>query len=139
MTGSGSNIINHEGTVTENTGRSVKVSIITTSACSGCHARGTCNISGSEVKIIEVKGSYDVNPGESVNVLMKQSQGYAAVMYGYLLPFLSVIIVLMILTALKIPELIAGLVSLSVLLPYYLIIYIFRKKINEKFTFTIKA
>lgn len=96
-------------------------------------------MSGSEVKIVEVKGSYSVAPGESVSVLMKQSQGYAAVLYGYIFPFLSVIIMLMILTGFGVPELTAGLVSLSMLLPYYLILYLFRKRINEKFTFTLKV
>lgn len=139
MTGSRSNIINHEGTVTENTGKSVKVSIISATACSGCHAKGACNMSESEVKIVEVKGSYSVTPGDSVSVLMKQSQGYAAVLYGYIFPLLSVIIILMILAGLGVPELTAGLVSLGMLLPYYLILYLFRKRINEKFTFTLKV
>lgn len=139
MTGSEGNIIDHEGKVTENTGKSVKVSILTTSACSGCHAKGACNLSGSEVKIVEVKGSYNVVPGESVNVQMKQSQGYAAVLYGYILPFLSVVVMLMVLAVFKVPELTAGLVSISILLPYYLVLYMFRKRINEKFTFTLKV
>jgi sigma-E factor negative regulatory protein RseC len=96
-------------------------------------------MSESEVKIVEVKGSYSVTPGDSVSVLMKQSQGYAAVLYGYIFPLLSVIIILMILAGLGVPELTAGLVSLGMLLPYYLILYLFRKRINEKFTFTLKV
>jgi sigma-E factor negative regulatory protein RseC len=134
-----SGIINHEGIVQRNEGNAVIVSISSASACSGCHAEGACTMSGKEEKIIEVFGQYNVKPGDSVTILMKQSMGYAALFLGYVIPFLTVIAVLITLISLNIPELTSGLISISILIPYYTILYLFRKTINTKFTFTLKV
>jgi sigma-E factor negative regulatory protein RseC len=135
----GSGTINHDGIVQKADERSVTVSIISSAACSGCHAEGSCSMSGKEEKIIEVRGKYDVSTGDRVVVLMKQSMGFTALFLGYLLPLLIVIITLIILISVKIPELSAGLSSLAVLIPYYSALWFLRNRINEKFTFTLKA
>lgn len=132
-------VINHEGVVTSNSGKSVFVSISSQSACSGCHAKGSCGILGTTSKIVEVKGSYDVQPGDIVNVLMEQSAGFTALFFGYLLPFISLLAVLITMISLNIAELTAGLVSLGSLLPYYLVLFLFRNKLGEKFSFTLKV
>ena len=134
-----SGIINHEGIVQRNEGNAVIVSIISVSACGGCHAEGSCTMSGKEVKTIEVFGNYDVKPGEKVTILMKQSMGYSALFLGYILPFLMVIAVLITMISLKVPELTSGLLSVMILVPYYFILYLFRKTINSKYTFTLKV
>jgi sigma-E factor negative regulatory protein RseC len=132
-------IIHHEGIVQENSGKSVLVTITPSTACSGCHAKGSCNVTGGEKKIISVDGSYDVKPGDSVVVQMKESMGYTALILGYILPFVSVMATLIILIAIGFSELTAGLISLAILLPYYMILFLFRKRVNEKFTFTLKV
>jgi sigma-E factor negative regulatory protein RseC len=132
-------IINHEGIVQKIDDTSVIVSISATTACAGCHAEGSCNMSGKEEKIIEVAGRYDVHPGDKVTVLMKQSMGFAALFLGYLLPLIAVVAVLIILVIMEVPELTSGLLSLAILLPYYTILFFFRKRVNEKFVFTLKV
>ena len=134
-----SGTINHEGIVQKADDKSVIVSISAASACSGCHAEGSCTLSGKEEKIIEVSGSYDVKPGDTVTILMKQSMGYAALFLGYLLPLFAVVAILIFLISMKVPELSAGLLSLAILIPYYIVLFFFRKRINEKFTFTLKT
>jgi sigma-E factor negative regulatory protein RseC len=131
--------IEHEGIVKSSDNKSVTVSIISSSACSGCHAEGMCSLSGKEEKIVEVPGIYSVLPGENVKVLMKQSSGFAAVLLGYVLPLVMVLAVLIILVSASVPELTAGIGSVAVLVPYYLILYLFRNRMNKKFTFTLKA
>jgi positive regulator of sigma E activity len=131
--------INHEGIVQKADNKSVIVSISAISACSGCHAEGSCTLSGKEEKIIEVSGNYNVKQGDKVTILMKQSMGFAALSLGYLLPLISVISGLIIMISLKVPELIAGLISLAILIPYYVVLFFLRMRINEKFTFTLKA
>lgn len=132
-------IINHEGIVRTKEDNCVVVTIVSSSACSGCHAEGSCNMSGKEEKIIEVRGRYDVKPGDKVTILMKQSMGYAALLLGYLLPIIFVVVCLSILISLKVPELSSGLISVAILIPYYIILFFFRKTLNEKFTFTLKV
>jgi positive regulator of sigma E activity len=134
-----SNIIDHEGIVLSNDGSIVIIGISSASACSGCHAEGSCNLSGKEEKIIEVHGKYDVKSGDQVTILMKQSLGYLAMFLGYLFPGIAVVAVLLIMISIKMPELLAGLISLACLLPYYIILFFLRKRINKKFTFSLKA
>jgi positive regulator of sigma E activity len=133
-----SGIIEHEGIVQMSDNRSVTVKISSASACSGCHAEGSCAVSGREDKLIDILGKYDVLPGQSVTVLMKKSMGYTAVMVGYVIPIILVVAVLIILGSLSLPELVAGLGSVAVLIPYYLVLWLFRKRINSNFRFTIK-
>lgn len=130
-------IISHEGVVTGVSGHSVTVTISAQSACSGCHAKGSCINLGTDKKIVEVEGNYRVKTGDIVNVMMSQSTGFTALAYGYLLPFITVITLLVVLGTFGIPELTAGLLSLGALAPYYLVLYLFRTKLNKKFTFTI--
>jgi sigma-E factor negative regulatory protein RseC len=115
------------------------VSISAVSACSGCHAEKSCTLSGREEKIIKVSGTYNVKPGDPVNIIMKQSMGYTALLFGYLLPLISVLLALIILVAVNMAELYAGLISLSILIPYFTILYLFRRRINKEFTFTLKT
>ena len=131
--------IDHTGIVQQANNKSVTVRISAVSACSGCHAEDSCVLSGKEEKIIEVQGKYNVKQGDTVTILMKQSMGYAALLLGYILPLITVIVALIILISMNVPELVAGLTSLLMLIPYYIILFFFRKRINEKFTFTLKA
>jgi positive regulator of sigma E activity len=130
--------IRHDGTVKKVESNSVLVSIKPGSACSGCHAEGICGIAGREEKIIDVKGKYNVSPGDTVTVLMEQSTGYKAIVLSYIIPLAILIAGLVALNYFFVNELIAGLVSISLLVPYFLILYIFRTKINRSFTFTLK-
>jgi len=131
--------IEHEGIVQKSDTDSVTVSIISSAACSGCHAEGICSLSGKQEKIIEIPGEYQVLPGDLVTVQMRQSTGYTAVFFGYVMPLILLVAILVILISLSIPELMAGLGALAVLIPYYLMLYIFRNSISRKFTFTLKA
>jgi sigma-E factor negative regulatory protein RseC len=130
--------IEHEGIVQKSDNKSVTVKISSESACSGCHAEGLCSLSGKEDKIIDILGRYNVTPGQTVTVLMKKSMGYSAVMLGYVVPLILVIALVIILGSMSLPELITGLGSLAVLVPYYLLLWLFRKQINNNFRFTIK-
>jgi sigma-E factor negative regulatory protein RseC len=131
--------IQHDGTVKKVDSNSVVVSIASSSACSGCHAEGMCGISGKQEKIVDIKGRYNVSPGDTVTVIMETSTGYKAVVLSYLIPLVIVITGLITLNYLSASELTAGLVSISLLVPYFLILYLFRKKINRSFAFTLKT
>jgi len=130
--------INHQGIVQKSDNESVTVLITSQSACSGCHAEGSCNMSGKEEKIVDIKGFYNVNTGDNVTVIMKQSMGFIALFLGYILPLLVVLIILIVFASLGYSELVSGLLAISSLLPYYLILYFLRKKINDKFVFSLK-
>ncbi len=131
--------IQHDGIVQKVGNDSVVVAISASSACAGCHAEGMCNMTGKEEKIIDIQGKYNVVPGDTVTVLMQQSMGYKAIALSYLIPVLVVIVSLVVLVSLDIPELTAGLISIGVLLPYFLVLFLLRRRINRIFTFTLKT
>ena len=131
--------IQHDGIVQEVGNNSVLVTITSNSACAGCHAEGLCNITGKEEKSINVTGKYNVAPGDRVTVQMEPSMGYKAILLSYLIPLIIIIACLSIMISTGLSEPVAGLVSISILIPYFLILYLFRSRINRRFIFTLKT
>lgn len=136
---SGKKTIEHKGIVQKNNNESVNVLIISESACSGCHAESMCSMANSKEKNVEVKGCFNVKEGDQVTVTLEQSAGYRALLLGYLIPLLLVLAILIIMISAGAGELASGIFAIVSLLPYYLILYLLREKINEKFIFSIKA
>jgi sigma-E factor negative regulatory protein RseC len=131
--------IEHEGLIKNINGNNVLVRIVSQSACAACHAKGGCSTAEMQEKENEVtdfSGIFKV--GETVNLIMKQSQGYTALLIAYIYPFLLVFTSLLITTSSGLGDLKAGLLSLAVLLPYYLIIYALKNKIRKRFIFSIR-
>ncbi|WP_321289905.1 SoxR reducing system RseC family protein [uncultured Sunxiuqinia sp.] len=131
--------ISHKGIIKKLTEKSIVVGIVNESACSGCHAKGACSMSDMKDKEIEINhfnGDYSL--GQSVEVVGKTSQGFKALFYGYVFPFILVLFALILLTSLQFSEGISGLVSLFTLIPYYTILYLTRNKIRKSFEFEIK-
>jgi sigma-E factor negative regulatory protein RseC len=131
--------ISHKGIIKSLTDQQIVVSIVNESACSSCHAKGACTAADMQDKEVEIRNfTGDYRIGQSVQVIGKTSQGFKALFYGYVLPFLLIMLVLITLTSLQFSEGISGLISLSILVPYYLILYLTRNKIRKSFEFEIK-
>ena len=64
--------------------------------------------------------------------------GFKAVALGYFYPFLLLMAVLIMLILIGVSELKAGSLALLSILPYYLLLFLFRKRIESTFTFSIK-
>lgn len=131
--------VDHIGRVQEITPDEVIVCITSNSACAGCHAQGVCGMSGSSQKTVVVqKPNHDYQVGEDVKVILRQSLGFRALFLGYILPFFLVLLSLILLSVCKVHEAMAGLISLSVLVPYYLALYGFKNRVSKRFTFDIE-
>ena len=131
--------ISHEGVVDSLQEDEVVVRITSYAACSSCHAKGACNVAEDKEKYLHIKsGPTGFITGEKVRVVLAQSLGFRALFLGYVLPFLLILTVLLILSAAGISELAAGLLSLSVLIPYYIGLKIFRSKIERQFLFFLQ-
>jgi len=129
--------ISHEGIVKTADKDSVMVLLSPGVSCCGCQAEKSCNISGTDRKLIKVEGAFNFSSGEKVIVSMKRSQGYSALFLGYILPLIVVTVTLTVMITLSVNELFSGLISLGLLIPYYLLLFILRKSINNRFTFTL--
>ena len=130
--------ITHEGIVQEVRDNNVIVSFVSQPACSSCNLKNSCSLAEGVIKNLEVSSSGKLyKAGEKVLVVLQQSHGFRAVFLGYILPFLIVLISLVILLKLTNNEALAGLISISSLVPYYLILWILRGLINESFKFRL--
>ena len=131
--------ISHPGIVEQVTDDKIIVKIIAMSACSSCHAKGMCNVADMEEKIVEVRKipHRDFQKNDQVTVSMKKSLGSRAVLLGYFFPFVLMIATLLLVLFLSGSEGAAGLSAILVLIPYYWLLYIYRRKLKSTFSFTI--
>ncbi len=131
--------IEHIGIVTDIQNDLIHVSFIARSACSECHAKGYCLESDSREKSVDViDHSGKFSTGETVNIVMKESLGYTAVLLGFGLPIFLLILVLIIVQKLTGNELKAGLSALASLVPYFLLLSLFKKRLKKTFAFQLE-
>ncbi len=132
-------VIEHLGRIEAITATDIRVVIISQSACASCHAKGACVASDvAEKQVVIYKPYHNYTVGETVKVTMKQSLGYKALFLGYILPLIVVLVSLFVFHGVGLSEAKAGLLALGVLLPYYLLLFIFRKRIDKEFHFDIE-
>ena len=130
--------IDQIGIVEEVREKSILVRFQSPPSCGSCMAKSVCASGSAEKNLIEINHKNDsYSAGDSVKILISRSMGYKALFLGYLLPFFIVILMLILASIIGFDELISGLVSLFVLLPYYLTLYLFREKVNQNFIFTV--
>ncbi|MBN3034152.1 MAG: SoxR reducing system RseC family protein [Bacteroidales bacterium] len=116
------------------------ISVPAVSACSECHARGSCRMGHSGTRIIKVprQGNVDFRVGDAVEVYMKRSLGLRAVFLGYVLPFIILLGALIITVTWMENEAHAALLSLGILVLYYTGLWAFKKHLTSVFKFHIK-
>ena len=133
-------IIKHRGVVEKIEGTHVVVRIVQTSACSACSAKGLCNASESKEKQIDVYGvqaSYRI--GEEVVVCGTTSMGMRAVLLAFGVPLLILLLALFV--TMRITDgdaLLSACVALLAVMPYYLLVYFMKDKLDRTFSFTIE-
>lgn len=133
-------VIKHEGIVTVADQGNPTVKILSKSACAACHAKGVCGMADMQEKIIEVENTQQLNlkTGDKVNVTMRVSLGIKAVLWGYLFPFLMVVIVLFALLIATSREGFSALVALASLVPYYLFLHKLNPRFKKRFHFELE-
>lgn len=133
-------IIKHRGIVEKVEGAHVVVRIVQTSACAACSAKGLCNASESKEKqidVFEAGASYRI--GEEVVLCGSTSMGMRAVFLAFGIPMLLLLFALFV--SMQVTDgdaLVSSLVALFAVVPYYLVIYFMKDKLNRTFSFTIE-
>ncbi len=132
-------MIEHEGIIDHIDGDVAHVKIDNVSACMSCHARGACGAADQEEKYLDVplQGA-TYQQGDPVYVQIAKHLGFRAVALGYVYPFLLLMAVLIGMLAAGAEELKAGGLALLSIIPYYLVLYLFRNRLAKSFTFSIK-
>lgn len=132
--------ITQRGKIVDITPEFTTVDIISESACASCHARSLCSLSESKSKSITVptRGWDNFEPGDEVDVVLKATMGYKAVWLAYVVPLFVLLAVLLCLLKLGRGELLSGLVAIGSVGIYYLVIWLFRGRLQNEYIFNIK-
>ena len=131
--------ISHEGIITRIDDNNVEVQILSKSACASCNIKGACNMSEMKEKIIVIPRpkDKDLSMGQEVTVSMGLGQANKAVIFAYVIPTIILFSMMFILNHFKIEEGVNALISIGSLIPYYLILFLFKDKIKRKFEYEI--
>jgi sigma-E factor negative regulatory protein RseC len=132
--------IRHQGTVERVVGDCVTVRIAQTSACAACRLNGHCNASESQEKLIDAHVDNGSAPkvGDVVTVSTDLRTGYRAVAWGFGLPLVVLVAVIVVLHALTGNDALAALVGLAALVPYYFVLYLLRNRIGRTVSFKVE-
>jgi sigma-E factor negative regulatory protein RseC len=115
------------------------VNIVNQSACSSCHAKGACSVADYQDKEIEITHfTKQYSVGQQVNVIFQESKGFTALIWGYVFPFFLVLFTLIAALEITGNELKSGILSLVILIPYYITLYFFRHLLKKVFKFEVE-
>ena len=156
-------MIKHDGIIIAlNEDGTALVRIVQTSACAACKAKAMCasaesaekemtvvllgengkvktvnNSTQSYTTLHDSTQSYHV--GDTVEVMVQQKMGWKAVVLAYLLPFFVMLAVMLIGNAIwAVREEILGTVALCAMALYYLLLGMFKDKLQKEFSFTAR-
>ena len=134
------NEITHRGKITEITPDFTTIEIIASSACSACHAKGLCGMSEDQEKLLMLPtdpyASHQV--GDEVEVCTKMTMGLKAVWISYVIPLAVLMILILSLSGVFENEALRGLAAIAGVGVYYFVIWMFRDRLKNEFTFYIK-
>lgn len=132
--------IYHDGKIIEITPEFTSVEIISSSACSQCHAKGLCGFSEEESKVVMVPTSpyTERKVGDTVTLALKQTMGLKAVWISYVIPLIILMILVLSLSSVIDNEVWTGLMAIGGVALYYLVIWLLRDKLKNEFVFYIK-
>ena len=156
-------MIKHDGIIIAlNEDGTALVRIVQTSACAACKAKAMCasaesaekemtvvllgengkvktenNSTQSYTTLHDSTQSYHV--GDTVEVMVQQKMGWKAVVLAYLLPFFVMLAVMFIGNAIwAVREEILGTVALCAMALYYLVLGMFKDKLQKEFSFSAR-
>lgn len=131
--------INHIGKVVAVDAGGVSVSVERSGACSNCENKKACMMLDSSNQIMKIKDpnyqNYKI--GEAVNVSVNSALGLKAVLWAYVIPVIVLIASIAVSFNCFYSELLQVLFALISVALYYLILYFFRNRIEQKFNLTI--
>ena len=134
------NEITHRGKIVEITPDFTTIEIIASSACSSCHAKNLCGMSEDQEKLIMLATDpYAAHKvGDEVEVCTKMTMGLKAVWISYVIPLAVLMILILSLSGVFETEVFRGLAAIAGVGVYYFIIWLFRDRLKNEFTFYIK-
>ncbi|MBO6058109.1 MAG: SoxR reducing system RseC family protein [Bacteroidales bacterium] len=132
--------VSHPGVVVGINDKDLEIEILSSSMCGSCGIKSACGMSEMQEKRITVPKPVDKEfiVGQPVSITMSTSQGNKAALFAYFIPAFLLVAIIVILSNLSIKEWISALVGIGALAVYYVILYFFRDKLRNEFTYEIR-
>ena len=132
--------ISHPGVVVGINDKDIEIEILSSSMCGSCGIKSACGMSEMQEKRVTVPKPADKEfiVGQPVKIVMNASQGNKAALFAYFIPAFLLVAIIVILSNLSIKEWLAALVGIGVIAVYYLVLYFFRDKLRDNFTYEIR-
>ena len=132
--------ISHPGVVVGINDKDIDIEILSSSMCGSCGIKSACGMSEMQEKRVTVPKPADKEfiVGQPVKIIMNTSQGNKAALFAYFIPAFLLVAIIVILSNLSIKEWLAALVGIGVIAVYYLVLYFFRNKLRDNFTYEIR-
>ena len=155
-------MIKHDGIIIALHGDgTARVRIVQTSACAACKAKAMCASAESKEKEMTAvllsdngrpmgygvldadKPLLEYKVGDTVEVMVQQKMGWKAVILAYLLPFFVMLAVVAVGSGIgnriaEIGEEVIGTVALCAMAVYYIVLGLFKDKLQREFSFTAR-
>ena len=134
------NADSHTGKVVLVSDTHVFVKVERGSACLGCKNKSSCQTGGAKDQVMSIKTT-DANSffaDEDVEVLMRNSMGMKAVVYAYLLPFLTLLAAFLGIRQFTSSEIVQVLGAFALVAVYYFILYKMRSRLESNFQFFVR-
>ena len=134
------NSIRHEGTIESIEGEHVRVRITQHSACSVCKVASHCTASESKEKIVDVMHCQrrDLKVGDTVVVSTSSHSAGKALLLGFGCPLLLLLATIGVMLGMEFNDGVAALTAIGALIPYYIILWVFRRHITKSIAFSIE-
>ncbi len=135
--------ISHPGVVVGINDKDIEIEILSSSMCGSCGIKSACGMSEMQEKrekrvTVPKPADKEFIVGQPVKIIMNASQGNKAALFAYFIPAFLLVAIIVILSNLSIKEWIAALVGIGVIAVYYLVLYFFRNKLRDNFTYEIR-
>jgi len=132
--------VTHEGIVVSSQQGLVQVQMQVVSACHTCEAHARCTFAEKKDKTVDINTPQwqSYAPGDRVTVIINSGHGLLAVLIAYILPAILILATFATLYALRLPELWVAIASLAVIGIYTAALYLFRNRLQRKFTFRLE-
>lgn len=131
------NKIRHKARVISINNNKLTLSLTSVSACANCHAKSACTAADLKEKQVQVYSHKHYPVGTEVMVETSMTVGIKAVLYAYVLPIVVALTGLFVYTAIGFSELQSGLLCLGALAAYFIVLSLFRNKLEKNFKFNI--
>ena len=129
-------LFSHTGVVTAVTDGTVEVEIHRPEGCGVCSLKSAC--SQGERKVLTAVPITSCNPGDQVTVEITNQQGWAALFFGIVLPFLCTISGVLAAVQITGSEAVAALIGLGCAAGYYGVLSLFRTAVAHQFKITAR-